>query len=481
VSVVRDAAKSGIWFAGFKFATQAVSWGVTIVVARILSPADYGLMSLASILTGYIEVFSELGLGSAIVQREHITQKEYSSNFWFSLFVGCAFALVAFALSYPTAWIFNEPRVLPLTQMISVFFVIGAVNTIPLNILMRDLRFKAIGVIQLVSAAMSSAVMLWMALAGFGVSTLIGGTVVLRVSVTVLVFVATKWRPDFHFAWEDVRGFLKFGLNVAGARSLFFVFQKADVFVVGKVLGTEAVGFYAFAMQLASMPTDKIASIINQVSFPVFSRFQNDLAGIQNIYLKASKYLSILVSPLFLAGAVWGDEMIRAVLGETWVPVIFLFRVFCLAQLIVAITIVNSPVHTSMGRSHWVLWFYLAAVVLMPASVYIAAHYSLAAVAVPWLTVFPVLSLGWTAVTLKKLSIAPTDYVRSAGVHVLAALVVVASAKLLLTVLGQTPLATFDYRVLFGQELGVAAAAYLVYLWVGERQTVVDLWKLRKA
>jgi O-antigen/teichoic acid export membrane protein len=469
-----------MWFAVFKFATQLVSWSVTIVVARTLSPADYGLMSLASILTGYIEVFSELGLGAAIVQRESISQQEYSSNFWFSLLVGLAFAFVAFWLAYPTAWIFDEPRVLPLTQFISVFFVIGSLTTIPFNILMRELRFKVIGMIQLCSVAVSSLAMLWMAFAGFGPWTLIGGTFVLRTMSAVLLLAAAKWRPDFHFRWDEVRRFLKFGLNVAGARSLFFVFQKSDVFVVGKVLGTEAVGFYALAMQLASMPTDKIAAIINQVSFPVFSRFQNDLPGIQNIYLKTSKYLSILVSPLFLAGAIWGDEIIRAVLGDTWAPVIFLFRVFCIAHLIVAITSINSPVHTSMGRSHWVLYFYLAAVAVMPGSLYIAAHYGLAAVAVPWLTVFPALTIAWTLVTLRKLRISPTSYLRSAGVHVLASMVIVASVKLLMAAVGSVPLVSVDYRLLLSQELAVAATAYLTYLWIRERQTVVDLWQLRK-
>ena len=148
MSIVRKAAKSGLWFAGFKFATQILSWAVTIFVARLLSPEDYGLMSLANVLTGYVEVFSELGLGAAIVQRPDISQKEYSSNFWFSLAVGTVFAGVAYLLSYPTAWLFGEPRVIPITQTISALFIVGAVGTVPFNMLMRDLRFKAIGVIQ---------------------------------------------------------------------------------------------------------------------------------------------------------------------------------------------------------------------------------------------------------------------------------------------------------------------------------------------
>ena len=271
--------------------------------------------------------------------------------------------------------------------------------------------------------------MLWMAHAGFGVWTLIGGTLVLRTTTTILVFAALKWRPDFYFRWQDVRSFLRFGLNVVGGRSLFFVFQKADVFIIGRVLGTQSVGFYSFAMQLASMPTDKIASIVNQVSFPIFARLQHDLREIQDVYLSTTKYLSILVAPLYLGGAIWGNEIVHSLLSDKWEPIILLFRAFCLAQLIISITVINSPVHTSMGRAHWVLYFYAASIPLMSAGIYISAHYGLNAVAIPWLTIYPLLCIAWTAVTLKKLEIPSLRYLRSSSINILASLLIVAGVE----------------------------------------------------
>jgi O-antigen/teichoic acid export membrane protein len=481
VSVARTAARNGLWFAAFKFGTQIMSWFVTLAIARILTPNDYGLMSLASILTGYVEIFSELGLGAAIVQRDKISQNELSSNFWFSILVGLTFSVVAFGLAYPTAWIFNEPRVLPITKLIAVLFLIGGTMIVPFNMLMREMRFKAIGIIQLAAVAVSSGSMLWMASHGFGVWTLIVGTILMRSMIVLLVFATLRWFPTLHFRWSEVRPFLRFGINVAASRSLFFVFQRSDVFVIGKVLGTQSLGFYSFAVQLASMPTDKIAALINQVSYPVFARFQNDREGFQDVFLRTNRYLSILASPLYLAGALWSEEIIRGILGDQWAPIIFLFRMLCLSQLVVSTSVLNGAAHTSLGRAHWMLYFNAAGIALMPASIWVAAHYGLAAAAIPWVTVYPIICLVWTIVTLRKLDITTARYFRSAGIHVLASLVIVAGVKLISLGFSWERAGSVDYRMLLGVELVLGAIAYLTYLWVRERDTLRDLWMLRKA
>ncbi len=481
MSVLRKAAKSGAWLAAFRFATQIVSWLATIVVATLLSPEDYGLMSLASVLTGYAEIFSELGLGSAIVQRQRITAEEYSSNFWFGVMTGLGFGALAFGLAYPTAWLFGEPRVVPITQTISVLFVIGGLMIVPFNILMRNLQFKEVGLIQLCAVGISSGAMLWLAYHDFGVWTLIGGTIILRLISVVLVFAVSGWRPQLHFKWSEVRTFLRFGMNVAGARSLLYLLQKSDVAIVGATLGTHAVGLYSFAMQLASIPTDKIVALVNQVSFPIFSRLQEQPERVSDLYLRTSGYLSIVVSPLFLAGAVWGDSLVETLLGEKWMPITFLFRALCLAQLLVSMTTMSSAVHKALGRSHWVLYYYLASVVIMPAAIFFAARYGLNAVAIPWMTIYPVLVLGWTAITLQTLGISWMDHVKRSGVPIIASVVIIVGVQFAFRSLdGVQPLSGHTTAVLVSQVLA-AAICYSGYLWLWEKRALIDLWNIRKA
>ena len=367
-------------------------------------------MAMATILTGYVEIFSELGLGSAIIQKKDIAQGELSSIFWFSMIVGIIFAILSFGLAYPTAWIFNEPRVIPITQLVSILFIIGALMIVPYNIMTREIRFKEIGMIQLASVALASLSMLWMANNGFGVWTLINGVIIQRTTNVILTFRVSRWKPKLYFRFKEAKPLLGFGLNIAGSRSLFYLFQKSDTFIVGKMFNTLFLGYYSFAMQLASIPTDKIVSIVNQVAFPVFSRYQDEVKKSQDMYLKIIKYIALIVTPLFLGGALFANDIILVLLGEKWAPMIFMFQMLCIAQLIVSLTSVNNIIHNSQGRPRCTLFFHLANTVLMPVSLYAAARYGFNALAIPWVSIYPLVSILWIWITLKKINISIFKY-----------------------------------------------------------------------
>ena len=478
MSFAREAARSGLWFAGFRFITQSLSWVITVAIARILVPEDYGLMAMASILTGYVEIFSELGLGAAIIQKKDITNEELSSTFYFSMIIGAILSIVSFSLAYPTAWIFNEPRIIPITQLISVLFIIGALMIVPYNILSRDVKFKEIGIIQLVSVVVASRSMLMMAKAGFGVWTLINGTIIQRCITVTLTFLITKWHPRLHFHFKEAKPLLKFGINIAGSRSLFYLFQKSDRFIVGKMFNAQYLGYYSFAMQLASIPTDKIVSIVNQVSFPVFSRYQEDSARIQEMYLKTTKYISLLLAPLFFGGFFFGDEIILTLLGEKWIPIIFVFKLFCIAQFIISITAINSVIHSSQGRPHWAIYFHLSNTILMPVSIFIAARHGFNALSLPWITIYPLVCMGWTWVTLRKLNISVLKYLQVFITPFFATFFMIAgiwSVKLMLN-----GISILDSRVILVQNMVLGAILYSIILFLFERKTLIEIWGLRK-
>lgn len=129
--------KGASWLAMFKFVSQLFSWVVTILVARILVPEDYGLMAMATIITGYAQMFAELGLGAAIIQKPQLIQIELSSVFWFSFMFGSMLALSCFPIAHLTAFIFHEPRVIPLTKTISLLFIFSSLQIVPLNLLKK--------------------------------------------------------------------------------------------------------------------------------------------------------------------------------------------------------------------------------------------------------------------------------------------------------------------------------------------------------
>ncbi len=480
ISIERAAAKGGFWLAGFKFTTQAFSWVITIVVARILVPEDYGLMAMASILTGYVEIFSELGLGAAIIQKKNITQEELSSNFWFSMIVGTVFTVVCFGLAYPTAWIFNEPRVIPITQLISVLFMISALMIVPYNILSREMKFKEIGMVQLSAAVVSTFSMLLMAKAGFGVWTLIWGTIILRAVNVILVFWFSRWLPLFHFMFNEVRTYLRFGIQVAGSNSVLYFLNALITFIIGKMLGAEALGYYFFTMRIARIPNDRIIYLINQVSFPVFSKYQDDPGKSHDMYLRITKYVALIVAPLFLAGAFFGEDIIPVLLGEKWISIIFLFKMVCLSQLIVALTTLNSVVNQAQGRPRLVLIVSFIVAVLMPASIYIASRYGFNALAIPWIVVYPAVCIGFTWVTLRKINISLDRYLRSFFTPLSVTLFIMTGVYFLKLLMHNFQSFEWNSQMAFVQELFVITIFYCMYITLFERESlreVRSLWR----
>jgi len=370
-------------------------------------------MEMATILTGYVVLFSELGLGAAIIQREDIQDEELSSLFWFVVFWGFVWGLSCIILAYPTVAIFNEVRIFRVTQAASLLYILGSLLIVPRNILTRELRYKTIGFIDTVAVIISCTLMIVIAKCGGGVWTLIGGLIIRDFIRAIIVFPVISWRPTFHFNFVEIRPFLKFGLNIAAGRTLYYMYTKSDRFFGGRILGSAILGYYSFALQLSSIPTDKLVSFINSVSFPVFSRYQKKNDKFNKFFLRLVKMIAFITFPIYIGGFFIADELIPLILGSKWMSIIVPFKFLCLAQLIISITTVNAVVINAKGLPHWNLYVNMINVLLMPASFYIAAKHGLNYLVIPWLTIQPLVRIGQTWITLRLLAISISDYFKS--------------------------------------------------------------------
>jgi len=480
LSILKQAFKGGIWLFSFRTLQQIISWTTTIIIARILLPEDYGLMEIATVFVGYVALFSELGLGSAIIQRKQITNDELSSTFWFTVFLGLFLAFICFMLSYPTVMIFNEPRILRITQFAATIYLLGGILIVPINILNRELKFKQIGFINFIAGTISCVAMILMALRGYGVWTLIGGHFIRELAKVILVFLILSWKPKFHFNLKEVKPYLKFGLNVAGARSFRYIYTKSDRFFAGRILGAHILGYYSLALRLSRIPTDRIVSLIQQVSFPVFSKYQNDAVKFKNCYLKILKFISVIVFPIFIGSAFLADKIVLTLLGNKWLPMIFPFRILCLAQLVVSITTLNNLANNAQGRPHWSLYFNIMNTVFLPVSFYLACKHSINALAIPWITIFPSVCIAWTWITLKKIGISFFEYFKNlfhpfaASIFMLLSLIVVKGIYENISYISKMPNVLLLCLVLTG------AFFYFIYFIIFEKDNLMAVWKLSK-
>ena len=469
MTIAQKAFKQASWLAVFKFLTQAFSWVSTIIVARLLVPDDYGLMDMATVLTGYAMLFSELGLGAAIIQRHDTTREQLSSVFWFTFIVGILFGGTCFILAYLTADIFNEPRVIPLTQAVSVIFFLNSLMIVPLNLMKKKLDFKKVGAIEMISGLTSCAAMLPIAYCGGGAWTLILGYIIRSSVQLTLVLFVQKWKPLFFFNFQDVKGYLNFGIIVAVARTFRYLFEKADRFFAGMAWSAGTLGLYGFAMILAQIPTDKVVSLIVQVSFPAFSKLQNDKAEFNAFYLNVNKVIAMIVLPLFAGGFLVAEELIKVLLDDKWIPIIFLFKMLCLAQIFLAMSAINNHVHNAQGRPGWTMCYNAASALSMSIGFYFAVKHGLHAMLIPWLTIFPVLCIAFIVVTLKKLEVGILIYLKKLSLPVLAtfamSVFVVLCAKMILFF----PDVCSKLWLMLGIKMLAGALSYLSFLLIFDR------------
>jgi len=405
MNYVQKSFKGAIWLSFFNFISQIYSWVITILIARVLTPNDYGLMDMATIFTAYIAIFNELGLGAAIIQRKDVNENELSSLFWFVSLIGIVFAISSIIIAYPTAWLFDETRLIPITQLVSLVFVITALMIIPLNILNRNAEFKIIGFIELIAKLTASTAMLLIAYNGGGVWTLIWGTIILKLTQTILMYYFVKWRPKFHFNLNEIKPYMKFGLNIAGTRSVNYITNKADRFFAGKFLGATSLGYYSFAIQLASLPTEKIVSIIQRVTFPLFSRYQDNIEDFKYYYLKVIKLVALLTFPLYIGGAYLGNNLIPLILGEKWVPIIDIFIILSISQIFISILTFNKIALNALGLPHKNFYYSLIIAIFLSISFYLASQFNIFVMTIPWITILPIIIVIYTYYTIRKINL----------------------------------------------------------------------------
>lgn len=467
------------WMAFFNFFSQCVSWTITVLIARILLPSDYGLMAMSTIITGYALNLSDIGLGNAIIQRPQVSKNELSSVFWFT--IGIAFLLAAscIPISYLTAYIMHEPRVIPVTQVVALVFILNGLQIVPSSILRKEMNFKAIGKIDMISVIVSSGFMLIIAKAGGGVWTLIMGYLIKSLIRTILLFVNSKWYPNLHYNFKESKHFLSFGILVAIGRSLFYVQEKSDKFFAGRAWNSKILGFYTFAQDLAQIPIDKIVSLINNVSFPAFAKAQDNKEHFNSLYLNITKVTAMVVLPIYVGGFFLGENIIRILLNPKWYPMVTVFKFLCLAQILTGMNAINNFVHAAQGRPNWALYYNIAGAVIMPVSFYFATQRGLNDILVPWFSSYVLLTVGWIIISLLKLGIPIRKYLSCLAAPVSATALMALGLYFFLHQNIPMPLEgkIADYIYLsLGFSVGVAV--YIGYTWFVEKKFIMNIRKL---
>ena len=325
---------------GVRVALQVVQLAV---LARLLHVEDFGLMAMVNVVLAFAQSFADSGVSNAIIHYREASRQELSSLYWLNVASGAVVAGIVWLLAPLIAGAYRQPHLTELLHVAAVTFVVGPFGQQFQALLERDLRFRILGTLEITAAVVSAALGIALALAGYGVWSLVWGAIALAATKSILLAIVgwSTWRPMFHFVPRECRRFLRFGLFQMGERSLNLLGQQLDRIVIGLVLGPRPLGYYDLAYRLVARPFQAITPVFSRVAFPVFSHVQKDRDKLRKGYLELVEAVGVLTIPLYVAMFVLATPLVAVQLGPEYASIVGLLRILCLVGLALSI---NSPV-----------------------------------------------------------------------------------------------------------------------------------------
>jgi O-antigen/teichoic acid export membrane protein len=400
------------WTASVKWVTQVFTWGITVVVARLLLPSDYGLVGMAAIYINLFTLFSEFGIGTAVVTLQDLTQYQLSQLNTLSLFVGFLGSTISAAAAIPLGKFFRAPDLPSVVIVLSVGFTISGLRTVPYSLLQKELRFKLLAMIEGLQGVVQSLVTVLLAFLGFGYWALVLGILSFSVTPTILVLL---WRRQ-NFAWPRlsyIRGAMHYSRHILIGRLSWAAYNDSDFIVAGRVLGAALLGAYTLAWTLAHTPLEKLTTLVNRVTPSVFAKTQNDTEALRRYLRNITGAMALVVFPAVIGMALVAKEFVLAVLGAKWIAVILPLQVLALHVLIRSNVILLTSLLNVVGQERLVMRNSLVAMVVLPVSFFVGSHWGILGIAAGWVLVYPLLQIPLFLRTFQRVGLSGSDYVKT--------------------------------------------------------------------
>ena len=337
---------------------------VSIVLARLLEPTDFGLMAMVMVVIGFMETFYELGIGSAIIQKKEINHKLLSSLFYINMIFGVFLAIFFSASADYIARFYQDVRVTSILRAMSVVFIISSLGLINHALMRRNLRFDILTIIETIALLIDGAVAIVLAVMGFGVWALVYSLLANRLAMTLFLFYTERWFPGMHFSWKEVKTIWRFALNLTGSKVFNYFSRNSDKLIIRRYLGPASLGYYSLAFKLISYPIEFIQAALGRVLFPALARLDNN-AALQQLYLRACSAIALLSFPILVGMGVLADPFIHVVYDDKWVPAIILLMILIPVGLVQSMLSTVIHLYLVKGRTdQYFVWAFTSGVII---------------------------------------------------------------------------------------------------------------------
>jgi teichuronic acid exporter len=340
-----------LWSSMESIGVQGVRFVTGIVLARLLSPEEFGLIAMAMVFVNVTQPFFDGGFAAALVQKASPKPTDYNSVFYFNIFMGL---LVASLIFFSAPWIatfYNQPILISMTRALSAILVINSFGLIQSAVLTKHINFKIQTKAVFFSGILSGIFGIGLALIGFGVWSLVCQQILNAALTMVCLWLLNDWRPSLIFSFQSLRAMFPFGSRLMVSGVLSIASESLYSVVIGRVLSAKDLGLFVRAQTLEALPANSLSMLVSKVIFPVFSSIQDDIMRVKSALQKVLKITAFLSFPLMIGMAAASHAIILVLLGEKWIGCIPYLQLLCVEGLLNPIAEINSNLLMSLGRS----------------------------------------------------------------------------------------------------------------------------------
>jgi PST family polysaccharide transporter/lipopolysaccharide exporter len=409
----RKMIRSSAWVALSSGGSQAITFAVMIVLARLLTPSSFGLVALASIPLFFLSYLQESGLGAAVIRRRTDVEHAAATQFVFATLVSVVLYAVSFAVAPLGARLFSEPQLTSVFRVLSLILIIRGLTATAAALLDRELAFAQRARGELGGSFVQSAVAVAMAVSGFGVWSLVGGQLAGAAVQGAIWWFVAPFRPSPMLAsWRMLRELARYGRHITIGNVLGLVTDNADNAVIGRLLGAASVGVYNMAWRLANLPAVEISFIVGRVTFPLYATLQDDLPAFRRVFLTTLRRVTFVSIPVAFGILLAAEPLVIGIFGEKWRAAVAPLQILAVFGIVRTFAGITGAVFQACGRPQLIYWIGLGhAAVLFSMLFLLAPSHGVEGVAVAEVTAAVASAIPSYIFTIRTLDLGAHDFV----------------------------------------------------------------------
>lgn len=339
-----------LWNSVASFGIHMLNFVTKIIIARILFPEDFGLFAMAFLLINFLGMFVGFGMMNALIYKKEEYEKTKGTALLLSMMMGVCFFAISFLSSAAIGSFFNQPIVGDIIKVLSIVLLFDSISTILHGILLKEMEFKKKAITEFVSAICSSATVIVLALYGFGVWSLVWGYIIQHFCILILSWIVIQEKPKVQWNKSVTKELLGFGKYIVSTSLISWAVTSVDNIMVGKKLGEEPLGYYSMAFNIVALPVSSFTHLVMTVFYPVYAKLENDKERLKKAYLKPLEWSLVLMFPITVFLFFIPEKIVMVILGEKWVSIIPLLKIFAGYCIFRTICTIISQVLTGVGK-----------------------------------------------------------------------------------------------------------------------------------